>query len=252
MAVWRWAGASRRGTSHVKAGTKKQDAFSCFTVFNDLILISIVSDGAGSASKGGEGASILCRTMASALRSYFALSSDLPEDERVWHWLDAARDRISIAATRRGLTPRDFAATMVMIATSGDNTLVAHVGDGAVVARQTKSGVWQALSWPAQGEYASTTFFITDDPVPRLRFMRYNLPFDAVAVFSDGIERLALDYAEAVAHQPFFKGIIAPLETGQAVGSDPALSAQLGAYLDSPAVCERTDDDKTLVLALRR
>jgi hypothetical protein len=46
--------------------------------------------------------------------------------------------------------------------------------------------------------------------------------------------------------------MIAPLDTGNALGRDRDLSAKLAAYLDSSLVCERTDDDKTLVLAVLR
>lgn len=251
MSGWRWAGASRRGVSHAKAGTRRQDAFSSFLADGGATLVTIVSDGAGSASHGGEGASLICRTMATALRGHLGTARGLPGAEDLWRWIDEARDRIGVAASARGLTPRDFAATMVLIVTSGDETLVAHVGDGTAVARHVDGGGWSALSWPAQGEYASTTFFVTDDPAPRMRVIRSDLPIDAVAVFTDGIERLALDYAGLDAHQPFFRGMIAPLETAGAPGMDRDLSAKLGAYLDAPAVCERTDDDKTLVLAIR-
>lgn len=252
MPAWGWAGASCRGTSHVKSETRKQDAFSCFLAPGGAFLVSLVSDGAGSASHGGEGASLVCRSFAAALRRHFETSAALPDDEALWRWLDEARDRIGVAARRRELTPRDFAATMVLAITDGACTLVAHVGDGSAVARHMGDGVWRAMSWPAQGEYASTTFFVTDDPAPRLRIVRSDIPVDGLAVFTDGIERLALDYAAVEAHQPFFRGMIAPLTDGGMAGRDGDLSGKLALYLDSPAVCGRTDDDKTLILAVRR
>jgi len=252
MSGWCWAGASRRGVSHAKARTRKQDAYSTFLAGGGATLVTIVSDGAGSASHGGEGASLICRTMGTSLRRYLGTAQGLPGADDLWLWIDAARDRIGAAASTRGLTPRDFAATMMLIVTTGEETLVAHIGDGSAVARHIDGGRWSALSWPAQGEYASTTFFVTDDPAPRMRVIRSELPIDALAVFTDGIERLALDYTGLDAHEPFFRGMIAPLEGVDVVGLDRDLSEKLGAYLDAPAVCDRTDDDKTLVLALRR
>jgi hypothetical protein len=219
-------------------------------VRDGAILVTIVSDGAGSASHGGEGASVICRTMAVALREHFADTHDLPDADCLWSWIDEARDRIGAAAFARALAPRDFAATLVLVVTSGAKSLIAHVGDGSAVARHVSDGLWTALSWPAQGEYASTTFFVTDDPAPNLRIIESDLPIDAYAIFTDGIERIALDYAAIQAHQPFFRGMIAPLEKNEAVGPDRELSRKLGAYLAAPAVCERTDDDKTLVLAV--
>lgn len=250
MPAWSWAGASCRGVSHAKTETRKQDALSCFSANDGGVLVAIVSDGAGSASHGGEGASLVCRTLGGALRAHFRTGSGMPDDERIWQWVDDARDRIALAAGQRALSPRDFAATMVMIASDGDQTVVAHVGDGAAVARV--EGEWKAVSWPEQGEYASTTFFVTDDTGPRMRISRHEAAVDALAVFTDGIERLALDLGKEEAFQPFFRGMIRPLDGKATGGPDRDLGFALAAYLDSPAVCERTDDDKTLILAVRR
>ena len=135
-----------------------------------------------------------------------------------------------------------------MLVASDEGVVVAHVGDGAVVARG-QDGNWRALSWPENGEYASTTYFVTDDPAPRLRIARLAPEFDAYAAFSDGIEDLALDHTAAMPHQPFFRSMIAPLDGNEAFGKDPSLSSALAKFLDSDRVCARTDDDKSLILA---
>jgi hypothetical protein len=248
---WAWAGASCRGISHVKAGTRGQDAFSAFTVCDGSTFVTIVSDGAGSASHGGEGAALLCRTLATRLRAHFRSDADLPSEELLWSWLDHARDRIALAAERRGLTMRDFAATLVLTITDGSSSLVAHVGDGSSVVRERDGGTWRALSWPVQGQYASTTVFVTDDEL-QMRVARSDTAIDAVATFTDGIERLALDFGAEQPHQPFFRGIILPLEESAGQGADRVLAPKLAAYLDSDAINARTDDDKTLVLAVLR
>ena len=236
----------------MQTGTRKQDAISTFSCRDGDILVSIISDGAGSASYGGEGASVICRSFATLIRIHFSESSDFPTEALIWEWLDHIRDRISRAAQKRGLTPRDFSATLVLAISDGTKTLTAHVGDGAIVARRASEDDWQALSWPAQGEYASTTYFVTEDPQARLRVSLSETPIDALAVFTDGIERIALNYATDRAHEPFFKGIILPLAKIEQPGRDSDLSAKLRSYLDSPKVLERTDDDKTLMLAIRR
>ena len=105
-------------------------------------LCGIVCDGAGSAEHGGEGASVISHTIANALRRHFRQSPDLPDDDNIWSWVDAARDRIGIAAEKRGKTPRAFAATLVMLVATRNAALTAHVGDGAVVARLADQS-WQ-------------------------------------------------------------------------------------------------------------
>jgi hypothetical protein len=177
---------------------------------------------------------------------------ELPTDEMLWEWINVARQRISQAAQARELTARDFAATVIFSISSGANTLVAHIGDGSAVARCEETNEWTALSWPSQGQYASSTFFVTDTPEPKLIISRFDTPVSALALFSDGIERLALDMAAQKPFKPFFDGMIKPIASTQAEGCDLRLSQQLSSYLNSDAVNARTDDDKTLILAVCR
>ena len=105
-------------------------------------------------------------------------------------------------------------------------------------------------TWPSQGEYASTTYFVTDDPEPRVTVSHVEEAVGEVAIFSDGIERLVLDFSSRTAFAPFFDKVFGPID-GNSTGRDRALSKHLKALLESPSVCEKTDDDKTLFLAKR-
>ena len=70
-----------------------------------------------------------------------------------------------------------------------------------------------------------------------------------VATFTDGIQRLALNLVTNTPHEPFF----APFFNGMAkatVEQEDQLQGLLVKFLGSQAVNERTDDDKTLALAL--
>jgi len=246
---WRWAAASKIGTSHVKQGTRKQDAYACFEPA-PATLCAIVCDGAGSAQFGGQGASVICRSLITGLREHFRQGRELPSDELIWSLIDQARDMLSAAAEKRYLSRRAFASTLLLAIASKAEALTVHVGDGAIVARDSQ-GCWRALSWPENGEYASTTYFLTDDPSPRARIVRWVEKFDAFAVFSDGIEDLALDQKAQTAHEPFFRSMSKPLDTSTETGRSVGLSRALTDFLGSERVCERTDDDKTLILASR-
>ncbi len=127
-----------------------------------------------------------------------------------------------------------------------------HIGDGCVVVKDASGPGWRAVTWPAHGEYASTTFFITDDPKPNVEIRRYTDPISALVAFTDGMERLALDFTAAIPYTPFFEGMVSPLLASQSLGRDKKLSMQLARFLESRAVIDRTDDDKTLVAALFR
>jgi hypothetical protein len=131
-----------------------------------------------------------------------------------------------------------------------DHAVISHIGDGACVLRKRGSMSWEVPSWPAHGEYASSTYFVTDDPQPNLQFSLIEGEVSELAVFSDGIERLVLDFSNKTAFEGFFDPMFRPLAT-LGPGRERSLSASLRKYLDSPHVLERTDDDKSLVMAKR-
>lgn len=250
---WSWAVAACRGTSHERSGVRLQDAHSCFVPARGRgdVFVAIVSDGAGSADFGGQGASVVCRTMASAARRHFVTNSTMPSPSEIESWVDASRDRIIAVAQRRTRVLRDFAATLVCAISDGQETIIAHVGDGCLVLKDEALGKWHAPSWPDHGEYASTTTFITDEPTPKLRLSRHVGAISALVVFSDGMERLALDFASKVPFERFFDGVCRPLFEKSTPGRSGSLSEQLKTFLNGPTVNARTDDDKTLVIAVR-
>lgn len=255
MGRWTWACTSQVGTSHTRTGQRLQDAYSCFSVETEAssVFVGIVSDGAGSAEFGGEGASLVCRCVGLAARRHFASHTHLPSSADVELWIDQARDAIYRAAEPRGKAPRDFACTLVCAISDGQTSLVVHVGDGCVVAREATSSAWFAPTWPDQGEYASTTTFVTDQPVAKVRISAEDRPVDVLALFSDGIERMVLDFAAQRPSEKFFSVVARPvLASRVAAGKDRPLSKQLQDYLDSEQVNARTDDDKTLVIAALR
>jgi len=249
VSAWRWAAASTIGTSHIKTGSRRQDAYAVRRLADSRVC-AVVSDGAGSASYGGPGAWIVCRELLSQAGRWSATSPGLPDNQVVSEWIDAIRDRISRAAGRRGSLPRQFAATMAAVITDGSETLVMQVGDSVAACRT--DGRWTVPLWPETGEYASTTYFVTDSPAVRLHLARDSNGFDGFALFSDGIEAIALDHSEQQAHRPFLDPMIKAIDDAQGSGRLAELSEKLARYLGSDRVNERTDDDKTLILLSRQ
>lgn len=252
MGTWNWAAASRRGVAHARCGEARQDAFRIVPPPDGGGHLSIVvCDGAGSASHGGAGAAVAAWTLASCARSWLAAARRLPDPDGAACWVLLARERILRAAARRKLDARDFATTVVAAVSDGSSTLTIHVGDGAVAARNS-AGAWIALSWPEQGEYASMTRFLTDDGALSLRIERHDFAIDRLAVMSDGLERLALDFRAGQPHAGFLDPMAEPLAVRGGRGHDLLLSRSLATYLDGDRVNQRTDDDKTLVMAVLR
>jgi hypothetical protein len=251
---WSWIGACSAGSSHIRAGSSCQDFGACIEVpYSDgTALIAVVSDGAGSAQFSSLGSRAVVRATTRQIATFIrgATASFIITDEQVREWLDETRDRISAIASTMNAKPRDFAATLVAAVVLPSGMIVCHVGDGACAARRRGQQSWEVASWPAHGEYASTTFFVTDDPEPNFRLTHWDGEFSDLAVFSDGLERLALDFANSSASNGFFNPMSTPL-SGLPPGRGRVLSHRLKQFLGGSKVSERTDDDKTLIVAKR-
>jgi Protein phosphatase 2C len=238
----------------MKAGKRCEDFGACVEVRRetDTTLIAVVSDGAGSAQYSAVGSWITSRVFTECAnrfvhggRAVQALTLGSVRD-----WIDAIRDRIATAARKRDAIPRDFAATLVGSLIGEANAVFIHVGDGGSVYRGPQSKSWTVGTWLAQGEYASTTYFVTDNPEPAIQFCHVEQRIDELALFSDGLERLVLDFSNHCAFSPFFDRIFLPLSS-TSPGKNRSLSRGLRRYLDGPLVCDRTDDDKSFILAKR-
>lgn len=252
---WTWASARATGTSHIKAGKGCDDFGACLETRGriDTVLVAVASDGAGSASHSSIGSWITTSAFMHSAIEYVKSGHDVADLslDAVRDWLDHIRDRIGVAAERIQVSRRDFAATLVGCLIGGESSAFIHVGDGASVYRARNEPEWNVPTWPAQGEYAATTFFVTDDPEPIFQFVHVAKPIDEIAVFSDGFERLALQFSTKTAYSPLFEKLFVPLN-GSGSGRNRDLSRSLRRFLDGPAVCEKTDDDKTLILAKRK
>jgi hypothetical protein len=212
-------------------------------------LLSIfVADGAGSAAQGGAGAELAMAAATACLAQRTRASGFGLDAALAAAIVQTVRERIAAAAAAQGLPAHDFACTFLAALSNRHATLVCQIGDGAVVL-DTGAGLQLAIE-PMSGEYANMTRFVTDeDALTRLETRTWPVRALKVAAFTDGLERLALNLTTLTPHEPFF----APFFAGLAQAT-PEQQTQLPGlllkFLGSPAVNERTDDDKTLALAV--
>jgi hypothetical protein len=247
--TWRAIGASAIGSSHLATMTRCQDACAFRSVaFGDgaSAFVAVVADGAGTASSSHHGA----RTAVDAALARMTETIEAHGVLGLRAMLDAfrvARERVIETARDYGHAPRDYASTLLALAAFDDRTIAAQIGDGAIVV--DRDGL-RALLWPQNGEYANTTrFLIEDDALANVACIETG-PARRAALFSDGLQGLALQFDSRAAYAPFFTPFFDYLETSDA--DDATIQRQLEAYLESPALASRTDDDKSLVLAVRR
>jgi hypothetical protein len=177
----------------------------------------------------------------------------VPQDTVAWQALltDAfreARQALVQRAEEEEISPRAFATTLTCAVASDEWLVVGQVGDGIVVAKGENGDLFAATQ-PQRGEYANETFFLTmDEALQQIQVAVYGQSVDALAVMTDGLMRLAMNLAKSEPFSPFFEPLMAYAAQAE---NEAEAQGQLSALLASDRVCERTDDDKTLVLVAR-
>lgn len=159
--------------------------------------------------------------------------------------LAAAREAVEAEAERQAIAVGEYASTAIAIVATSEWVAVAQIGDGATVVRDI-DGSAIALTQPQQGEYANqTTFLTSDDALDTAQTRIWHGRATHLALFSDGLQRLALQMPEGTPFDRFFN----PLFQFVAQDLDETEgNRQLAAFLQSPRVTQRTDDDLTLLL----
>jgi hypothetical protein len=218
------------------------------------VLVALASDGAGSASRSAVGSRLICDVIQEQATQYFAEDGcvTLLNQRLIASWVNLFRDEVILQASAEGLTERDFACTLVGTIVSSTAAALFQIGDGAIVYSPEASGEYSLAFWPDRGEYENTTYFATQATfIEQLNFALIEGQISEVALLSDGLQRLALNYQTQRPHQQFFRGFFPTIKKTK-ISNLSRLEQQLSEYLDSPKINDRTDDDKTLVLAVRR
>jgi hypothetical protein len=250
---WKLLGGSVIGTSHERLGENCQDYVHgvVITQGRSSCLIAACADGAGSASHSSLGAKTAClgfiRLASEKIRSGLYVREI--KSQQMSDWYARVRGQISLEATVRNLEIRDLACTLLTAIVGEEEAVFSQIGDGAIVYRNDEGGLVTAF-WPQTGEYASTTFFLTSpDFWEKLAFHSLCQRIDELALFTDGLQPLALHYASRTVHAQFFEPMF---DTLRRVPDTNSLEIPLKEFLNSKPIIDRTDDDKTLMLATRR
>jgi hypothetical protein len=251
---WRVVGAAVQGLSHQKQGLPCQDALRVHCLPGGLLLVAL-ADGAGSAAHAELGAEAAVQASVDWLVT--RLESGLPGEcceweELIWEAFQNARRALEQLVQEHEEQPiRSFATTLTCLVAAPDRLVVGQLGDGAVVAAG-EEGDFQTVTTLQRGEYANETNFLTqDNALDLVAIQVLDRQVRSLAVMSDGLTRLALKRPDNEPHIPFFKPLFAFVESPSSSDDPTKARETLMEFLASPRVCERTDDDKALVLALR-
>ena len=243
---WTVASISVAGTSHIKTGLGCQD-FQGTVILPCGTLVAAVADGAGSALLGELGARLAVEHILNEAREATDSVTIIESaHEELNKWILAARARLEVEAELQGINLRELSTTLLVCLVTAGFVTVAQVGDGAIVSRDTAGDI-QLLTEPVDGEYVNETTFLTTTGFQiALQVWSWIGTVEQIMLFTDGLQRLALQWPGPVAHAPF----CAPLFD---FISQPDLNheEQLRTFLNSPKVRQRCDDDLTLALAGR-
>jgi serine/threonine protein phosphatase PrpC len=215
------------------------------------VLVLVVSDGAGSAPMSQEGSLRAVRSVIQSATNYFAEGRAVAEldESELRRWFEIARLTLEDEALSEERPVRDYACTLLCAVIDDRTAAYAQLGDGAIVAGCGDDV--EAMFWPQQGEFANTTYFITHpEHFTRMTTRVHAEVPERLALMSDGLQNLALRFADQTAHAGFFSPLFDGLKR-QPEGQAEALLDPLQEFLDSPRINARTDDDKSLLLAVR-
>ncbi len=244
--MWKTLQASEAGTSHLSTGLPCQDAAAVrrVVVGDDEYLLIAICDGAGSAELAHVGAGFVSHHWLDIASVELHVHGEVAE-EALAPLAEASHEALLALAKTNGRPVRDYACTLLAAVIGPALSTYFQVGDGVWVQQDGDEPV--AVTWPHQGEYAGETVFLTS-PDRHKHYQTATRPTGpAVAGLTDGLERLALNFAT----QTPIRGFFHPMWQTLRGTPDPDLPAKLSAFLSSEQVNNRTDDDKTLVLAVR-
>jgi hypothetical protein len=249
LAQWSVVAVSLEGTSHQKRDLPCQDAHF-WQLVGDRILVAGVADGAGSVSLSEVGSLLAVQTAVKGIASKITESS-LPVSDEGWKvllnsGLEDALVAIQEEAESRQVNVRELSTTLLIAISTPDLVAAIQVGDGAIVVANQKGTAIALTAPPIEESLDLATFLTSPNGIDSAQICLWEGKPAQLAMFSDGLQMLALQMPEGVAHAPFF----APLFKFIAEAKDLDVANQeLTGFLRSPRVCDRTDDDLTLLLA---
>jgi hypothetical protein len=257
-ARWKFVFASVAGTSHDGSDAGCQDVSDCrvLTGADEAeVLIAVAADGAGSATRAGEGAALACSLFLNEMEALLSTGGTVADisPQFAKDWLSHFQSEVAARAAAEEINSREFACTFLAAVLGQESSVFMQIGDGLIVipsAEEPEEYCW--AFWPQRGEYANMTNFATDgDAGEKLEHNLVPHRIDEVAVLTDGLQNLTIQYETQMVHTPFFRPIFEWLRPASQASFEKLTAAMTG-YLQSEKINERTDDDKTLILATRR
>ncbi len=245
-ARWKVNAASVTGRAHARGAMPNQDTFAVAPVGEALVVA--VADGASDAGEPCVASAAAVAVAISVLTRQ--LRRGVPGDTAGWRSL-ARRAAVGIVhryTLKVGWFPlgtrQRFATTLTAVAVAPPWCAAVVIGDGFAVTRSGVDGF--GLFAPPSPD----SIFLPLATSARARLFAARVDdLTGVAVSSDGMDTLLLEYEQATPKRPVAQAWRQLFEVADDAGAD---DMRLTRILASESVCRLTEDDKTLVLAVPR
>ncbi|MGI0483117.1 PP2C family serine/threonine-protein phosphatase [Geminocystis sp. CENA526] len=262
MKKWKTVVQCAIGVSHQQQNLPCQD-YGDYLLFGNKIVIGAVADGAGSAKYSDIGSKIAVNTAISFLEGYFdrlleniKLNPDKPR--RNTPSINQAQDvyndllkevlkAINDEAQKSNYQYQDLACTLIIFFASDKYICAMQIGDGFIAVRPVDEDL-QLLFTPDKGEYINETTFVTSsNAFEEMQIKVLDKPCSFICASTDGLEKVAINFKNWQPFPPFFN----PLEEYMKETAETEEDKQyIIDFLNSERLNARTNDDKTLLLAL--
>jgi hypothetical protein len=283
--MWKYIARSAIGIGHQKLNLPCQDYAGC--ELKGQYLIGVVADGAGSARFSELGSRSVVRAALRFLTNHemefesrgktiWGNIKKLLNTELNWKLLNtdvtqlikpdnqvSIEDEVKayfqnllqecIADLRReaqqnNCDVKDLASTLLVFIAHTNWLVAMQVGDGLLVVRERDESDYRLIIKPRRGEFANETIFVTSDgAIDSIQTAIVNKPCAFICAATDGVENVAVRLSDWSPFAPFFLPLEEYLrETDKPEEDDRYLMD----FLNSDRLNARTDDDKTLLIAL--
>lgn len=186
--MWSFSSCQVQGRGHIKNQIPCQDKTK--TIFENGTYVIALADGAGSAKLSHYGASCVVESISDLFIHHF---EDIfaNEDGRQVKLaiIEKVLTDINSKAEELNCTPKDLAATMLVVAENNDRFIIAHIGDGVI--GYLDGNVLKTASVPSNGEHANETYFVTSkDAINTMKIFKGSIKSIAgFVLMSDGTEQ---------------------------------------------------------------
>jgi len=154
---------------------------------------------------------------------------------------------INEEAQRLNCYDQDLACTLIVFFANYFCISAMQIGDGFIAVRSVDDDL-QLLFTPDKGEYINETTFVTSsNAFEEMQVKVLEKPCSFICASTDGLEKVAINFKDWQPFPPFFN----PLEEYMRETAETDEDNQyIIDFLNSERLNARTNDDKTLLLAL--